>query len=107
MLFSSKPKGTSVALIDVNSSDVGAAFVRLEEGKVPVLCYTVRIPLDPTTVTDLETLTTSAQRALEAVGGRLVREGAPSLRSVVGDGSVDQILVSIGSPWQEAKVETR
>lgn len=106
MWFSPKPKGTSVALVDISSSGVGGAFVRLEEGKTPALCYTVRIPLE-VAANDINSLTNGALRALEAVGDRLVREGAPALRAAVGEGSVDRVLVSLGSPWQEAQVETK
>jgi len=102
MLFS-KPNGTSVALIDINSSDVGAALVRIEEGKPPSLCYSVHIPLEGSG----GNLTAEALLALEEIGNRLVREGAPALRAVVGEGRVDRVLVSLGSPWQEASIETK
>lgn len=109
MWFSSRSKGTSVALIDISSSSVAGALVRLEHGKAakpPMLCYTLRVPLDAGSG-DREALTAGALRALEAVGDRLVREGAPALRAAVGEGSVDRILVSLGTPWQEAQVETK
>lgn len=106
MLFSSKPKGTSVALIDINSSSVAGALARLEEGKPPMLCYTLRVPYEVAS-SDIEPLTAAALRALETVGERLVREGAPALRAAVGEGSVDRVLVSLGSPWQKASVETK
>lgn len=105
-MWFSKPKGTSVALIDISTSGVAGAFVRLEEGKLPALCYTVRIPVENTTA-DIAALTTTTLRSLETLGERLVREGAPALRAAVGEGSIDRVLVSIGSPWQESSVETR
>ncbi|MEA2702044.1 MAG: hypothetical protein QOE22_753 [Candidatus Parcubacteria bacterium] len=107
MWFSSKTKGTSVALIDISSSGVGGALVRLEAGKLPALCYTVREPLEVAARAGTEALTNTALRALETVGDRLVREGAPALRAAVGEGSVDRVLVSFGSPWQEASVATK
>ena len=106
-MWFSKPKGASVGLIDVDSSSVAGALVRIEAGKKPGLCYTVRVPLEVTAGADAAALTSAALRALEEVGDRLVREGAPALRAAVGEGSVDRISVSLGSPWQETQVEAK
>ncbi|HEY4489119.1 MAG TPA: hypothetical protein VJA87_01415 [Candidatus Paceibacterota bacterium] len=103
MWFSKPSGGSSAALIDISSSSVAGALVRLEEGKAPSLCYTVRIPLEGSG----KDLTAEALHALEEVGNRLVREGAPALRATVGEGHVGKVLVSLGKPWQETTIETK
>lgn len=102
--FGKKGSGESVAVIDIGSSSVGAALVYMQEGLPLVMCYSVRLPVehkDPLTLTD------RMLRTFTEVGERLVREGAPQLRTASGNGSIDRAVVSIGSPWQDARIETK
>jgi hypothetical protein len=101
--FAKKEAGESVALIDIGSSTVGAALVHLASGTAPVVCYTARVPVDrdlPLTQTD------AMLRTFTEIGERLVLEGAPQLRQACGSGTVDRAVVSLSSPWHEAKVKT-
>ncbi|HEY0010525.1 MAG TPA: hypothetical protein VGB97_01260 [Candidatus Paceibacterota bacterium] len=104
MWFSKKPAGESVALIDISASCIGVALARIEVGKAPVLCYTLRESLDHV---DTISPTTAMLKLLNDVGDRLVLEGAPQLRTATGSGSVDRVIVNMGSPWQETHIETK
>lgn len=94
-----KRERSSVALFDIGSGSVGGALAYAEKGKPVALCYAVRTPLGKGT-DGIEGMV----RALTQTGDRLVREGAPVLRAASGSGSIDRILVNIGSPWQETGI---
>lgn len=96
----------NVALIDVSSASVRGAYARIEEGNIPVVYYTAYLPIDPsvdgTMPGDLPPL--QMIECVNAIGERLVREGAPVLREATGSGDVRHVFVSIGAPWQESTV---
>lgn len=100
-LFSLKKKGHAVALIDIGSSSVGAAYAFIEEGKQPAIYYTARLPID---IRQGETIGADMLRTLERVSQKLVREGAKELHAAVGSAHIHTVLVSIAAPWQETSV---
>lgn len=103
-LFSfKKSKGTSIAVIDINSASVGGAYVRYEEGALPVIYYTARVDVEPR---EGEPILDSMMRSLSFLEQLMVLEGAPALRRETGDGSVERVLVSVSAPWQETEVAT-
>lgn len=101
--FGGKPKAQSVALIDITSSSVGAAYARVSPGTPAALLYTTR--------TDIEAgggdvPATLMLRALDAVLRDMRRDGAPILHRRTGSGSVHQILASVGAPWQDTSIRS-
>lgn len=93
----SRPSHLSVALIDLGDESVGGALACLEEGKRPIICASVRTPID---ARSHETATGTAILALRATADELVASGAPQLRSVAGSGKVDTCFVGLRQPWQ-------
>ncbi len=102
-LFSSKPKAQSVALIDITSSSIGAAYARVSPGAPAALLYTARVDID---VSGPEVPTELVLRTLDAVLRDMRQNGAPLLRRRTGSGSVSSVTVSVGAPWQELLIRT-
>lgn len=92
-------RAESVAFIEIAADSVGGAYARFEEGRLPKLVYTAREPLAPH---EGEEVSTALSRALSTLSDALIREGAPALSRAVGHGTIDAVIVSIASPWQEA-----
>ena len=101
-LFRRAKQEESVAFIDLAADSVAGAYVRFEEGQPPTLLYTRRLPIEARTGEPPER---GLFRALRVLGDALVREGAPVLLRSTGSGSVDAILVSADTPWQETRVQ--
>jgi len=100
--FSSKNQ-TSVILIDIGSSSVGAGFALYAPGATPSMYYSVRLPIEPRPNEDIDI---AMLRTLEAVHGYVLKEGAPTMKREVGSAHVDNILVSVAAPWQNTTVKT-
>ncbi len=99
-LFSKKEK-TSCALFDIDSSSVGGALAYAEGGAPPTICYTVRKVIQPK---EHEESADAMCRTLEEVSAELIQKGAPILRQETGSGNSENILVSIGAPWQKSLI---
>jgi hypothetical protein len=91
----------NIAVVDIRSSSVGAAYVSLVEGALPGFVYSVRVPIDPHATEPLEE---ALPRTLEKALQQLSTDGAPVLRNVSGKGSVDKVLVTFTAPWQTSRV---
>ena len=102
-LFREKKKSQSVVLIDVTADSVAGAYALYKENETPTLLYMRRLPLE---MRKGEPREHAMVRALTILGNELIREGAPVLMRTTGNGSVETILVSVNSPWQETKVRT-
>lgn len=106
-LFGVKRPSQTVALIDISSASVRGAYAHIEEGKAPGIYYTAYIPIDIGSGQSAEVADPVAAdmlRSLERLAERLVRDGAPLLKSELGTARVDSVLVSIGAPWQRTTV---
>ncbi|KND47347.1 MAG: hypothetical protein AB199_02880 [Parcubacteria bacterium C7867-004] len=103
-LFSFGKKTESIALIDIGSGSIGGGYAHFSEGAIPVMYYSVRIPIE---AAEGEELTDAMLRTLLTVEQLLTHEGAPAMRRETGSGHADRILVSLGAPWQETKVVTK
>ena len=88
-------------VIDVAADSVGGACVLLQEGTVPALLYTHRVPIE---AHEGEIMTVALARAVGTLGDSLIREGAPILLRAAGSGHPDRIVASIGAPWAESSV---
>ena len=93
----------SVVLIDITASSVGGAYAHYQSGQPPTLYFTCR---EQVHAREGETLDAAMLRALDAVGKTLIEKGAPVLRRETGDGHVDRVVISVGAPWQDARVTT-
>lgn len=102
-LFCKKKFAETVLLINVSSDTVSGAYARYEDGVVPVVVYSRRMPIE---VRSDEPSERALLRALKLLGADLIREGAPALSRVTGCGSADRISVSVDAPWQEITVRT-
>lgn len=101
-LFGAK-RAESVVLIDIAADSVAGAYARYEETQPPVLLYTQRFSLEARAGESRER---TLARVLKTLGETLVREGAPALVRLVGDGRVHRVLVSISAPWQRTVLHT-
>lgn len=101
--FRAKKKTESVVLIDIGTKSVAGAYVHYEEGKIPVVLYTRRLPVE---MRENEPKDRAMLRALQILGTTLVREGAPVLLRATGSGSAHEIFVSLDAPWQKTLVRT-
>lgn len=97
-------KGASFAVVDIHSSSIGAAYVVATAKNGASLIHQVRTPLVPAAT---EPLAEAFPRTLEAVLTALVHDGAPLLRKATGSGSVERVVASFASPWQESTVGSR
>ncbi|MDB5189270.1 MAG: hypothetical protein JWL82_227 [Parcubacteria group bacterium] len=100
-LLSFGKKTQTIALIDVRSSSIGAAYVLLESGASPTLIYSTRVPMDPHATEPLEE---ALPRTLELALNSLTKKGSTLLRKVSGKGNVDRALVTLTTPWQTSRV---
>ncbi len=101
-LFNARKKHAPVVLVDIDASSIGAALAEFSKSS-PTVYYTIRIPID---IRKHEDVTEAMTRTLEEVCHELIAKGAPVLRKAVGSGHVQQIIVSVGAPWQKTKVRT-
>ncbi|MDO8231726.1 MAG: hypothetical protein Q7T37_00785 [bacterium] len=101
--FRTNKKSESVVLIDIGTKSVAGAYVHYEEGKIPVVLYTRRLPVE---VRENEPKDRAMLRALQILSATLVREGAPVLLRTTGSGSAHEIFVSLDAPWQKTLVRT-
>ncbi|MDB5189881.1 MAG: hypothetical protein JWN49_207 [Parcubacteria group bacterium] len=104
MWFFKSKKRSSVVVIDIGSSSVAGAYVHYTDKELPIIYYTIRMPIVPGEGEDIQT---AMLRTLTAMGTELIEKGAPALRRETGSGSVDSVLVSVSAPWQETKVRTQ
>ena len=102
-MFRNEKDVETVILIDIGATEITGAYVRYEEGTLPTVYYTRRLPIE---TRSHEAHTHAMLRALSVLGDDLIRQGAPILARALGTGSANQILVSIGAPWQETTVRT-
>ncbi len=93
----------SVVLIDIGSASVAGTYARFENGKKPALYYTARVPIR---ARQGESALANMERALASLAKTLVHEGAPAFARATGSGSVDRVIVSVASLWQETRVHT-
>lgn len=96
-LFSEKPV-RSALLIDIASSSVGGMYLVHQEGQLPSCVYAKRITFDGTSD---KRRTYEMISALRELGTSLTREGSVDLLRLSGRANPDNILVSVGSPWQK------
>jgi hypothetical protein len=99
-----KKASTNVAVIDIRSSSIGAAYATLYKNAAPHVVYSARIPLDPHAT---EPMADALPRTLDAVLNQLVKTGAPILHKASGSGRVEKVLVTFTAPWHSSKVYSR
>ncbi|MCI0597890.1 hypothetical protein L0Y34_02360 [Candidatus Parcubacteria bacterium] len=91
------PAKENVALIDISSTSVGAAYAVLSKKTAPHIVYSVRIPFD--TKKDAQA---NLMWTLGAVSYAMATKGAPLLRKSTGNGGVHRAQILVSSPWQTA-----
>jgi hypothetical protein len=100
-LFGSK-KESSAIVIDIGSSSIGGACVLFKKGEPPLVAYTARVrshsPEDPQSAA-------SMAEALHGLVETLGAKGIPALHRA-GGSHPEQIVVAVGTPWQDTLVET-
>lgn len=99
----SKTKGKRVALIDVSSSSVRAAYALLSQNAPVRIVYENRVPIE---VRGEGIVGTSMLRALDAALRDLKSKGGPELRKATGDGGAELAFTCVCAPWQKASVRT-
>lgn len=99
-LFGRK-RARSVVLIDITAASVAGAYVRYQDGELPTIYFLLREEIQRK---GEETDAQAMLRTLDAVGQELITKGSPVLRRETGSGHVDDVLISIGAPWQDVRV---
>lgn len=95
------PKQESVALVDITSSSVGAAYARIAPGRPVAMLYSVRVPLPETTTPAPQVV---LFRALDEALHKLRTEGAPILRRRTGSGAAAELYANVGGTLQDTQV---
>jgi hypothetical protein len=103
-LFGSGPKTESIALIDIDSTSIGAAVSVHTKGSLPTLIYTNRISIQRR---DHEEHVDAMLRVLAEISDDLVIRGSPIVRQQTGSGRISRIIASIGAPWQKTLVRVQ
>ncbi len=103
MWFFSSKKTSSIAVIDIQSSSVGAAYVYFSKENIRTICYATRVEFDPRENEESEV---TLERALSTALEQLTKEGSPELHRATGSGSVGRVIVSVSTPWQETTIQT-
>jgi hypothetical protein len=97
-------KHTSVVLVDIDSSSVGGAYAHFFPNKPPRIYFTARLPIEMKGgVSSNEDMF----RALRTLTDVLVSSGAPVLHKETGSAHIDAVLASVGSPWQQTKIQVK
>ncbi len=99
--FKAKENPTAFALIDIDSSSVGAALAHIDTVNPLLIYYSVRKKIE---AKEHENSIEAMLRTVAEVGKELTLNGAPILRQEAGSGSVHKIAVSVGAPWQKTKI---
>lgn len=93
--FFGKTKARNIAVVDVNSLSVGAAFATISGIAPPAIVFSTRIKNRVP-----HTGAPGMLRALDEVAKDMIEKGAPLLKTITGSGSVENATILLSSPWQ-------
>jgi len=93
----------TVALIDIGANSIAGALARYTDTALPTIVYASRLPIE---IQANEEHSAAMLRALEMLGNTLAQEGVPALVRATGRHTINTVLVSIDSPWQETVAHT-
>lgn len=99
-------KTKTVALIDVGSYSLGGAYAVLSKNNAPHICYSTRIPLPVHEDATPRALLRTLEEGLQKLTSKLEHEGAAALARSCGVRHVDDVVVSVGSPWQRTQLRS-
>lgn len=99
--FGSRPKAQSVLLIDIASSSIAGAYARVVKGGPAIVFYSTRLQIPEGSG---PASSTHMLRTLDALLLDLQKNGAPLLRRRTGSGSVQDVYVHVGAPWQHTDI---
>lgn len=100
--FLGKPRAKNIAVIDISSASVGAAYATISGVAPPAMVFQTRIENRSETAS-----TPGMLRALDAVARELSTKGVSRLRSVTGSASIDTAYVLMSAPWQTSKLSVK
>tara|TARA_B100000508_G_scaffold60333_1_gene47137 strand:- start:175825 stop:176991 length:1167 start_codon:yes stop_codon:yes gene_type:complete len=101
-----RTKTKTVALIDIGSLSLGGAYAVLNKGEAPHICYSTRIPLPVTDEATPRELLRILDEGLTKLTHKLEHEGSAALSRSCGVRHVDDVVVSVGSPWQRTQLRS-
>lgn len=101
-----RPTMKTVALIDVSSMSIGGAYAVLHKDKAPRICYSARVPLPITDNANARQLLHILDEGLTKLTNKLENEGSAALSRSCGVRHVDDVVVSVGSPWQRTMLRS-
>ena len=96
----------TAALIDIGSLSLGGAYVFVEKNRAPRVCYSTRVPLPVTDDASPQALLRILDSSLKSLTEKLEHEGSASLSRSCGVRNVDDVIVSVGSPWQRTMLRS-
>lgn len=99
-------KTKTVALIDIGSLSLGGAFAIVDKDNAPHICYSVRIPLPISSDASPRALLRTLEEGLQKLTQKLETEGTTALARSCGVRHVDDVVVSVGSPWQRTMLRS-
>lgn len=101
-----KSRQRVVALIDVGSLSIAGGYALLTPSRAPRICYTKRIALPISYDTSTQALVRSLKHGLDSLIEHLQGEGIAQLSRSCGAKHVDEVIVSVGSPWQRIVIRS-
>lgn len=99
-------KRKTVALIDIGSLSLGGAYAVLTKDNAPHICYSTRVPLPVTDDATPRALLRILEEGLTQLTHKLEHEGSAALSRSCGVRHVDDVVVSVGSPWQRTQLRS-
>lgn len=99
-LFSS-PHHKNIAVVDIASGSIGGGLVAVPKQGTPTMVSSTRVPFKTTG----ERLV-SLVRACDELSFILTHQNK-TLKQISGDGTISEVWVTIGAPWQKSKLSTK
>ncbi len=97
--FSRAPKASVEAVFDIASGSVGAAFVKREAGKQPVILYGNRLAISSRKERTVDKYYTDMKQALYRATEALFKDGLKALHKQQGNATIKRAHIIFGSPW--------
>lgn len=97
--FFSKTKVRNIAVVDISTASVGAAFATISGIAPPAIVFSSRFENQAQGGG-----TAGMLRALDAVCREMIEKGVPLLKKTTGTGGVESITILVGSPRQTSSI---
>jgi hypothetical protein len=100
--FLGKQRARNIAVVDLSSTSAAAAYATYSGIAPPQIIFSAREPAEA-----YGSGAAGSLRALDAVAREMTSKGAPLLRKVTGTGSVEEVILLLGDPWQKTSLSIK